>query len=578
VPRGSSRTLRLLAPWAVADDELSRRAGLILCGSLVVVLAQPFVPIRQFVLRADDAFYYFGVAAHFPALGAWSFDTIHTTNGVQPLWEALLSALAQILSWLGVSSPDTLARIFVGVSVLLLFASAMLLFDLLRRTVSVGTGVAAAGAFVFPLGAVWARAWGMESALYALLLIATIAYFHLVVRARQDRVSAAVLGVLLGLTALARLNAATLVPVLLLAFLLEGPAEGRRSRLRLALVATVAAILVTLPYFAADYAITGHMTPISGTVKSIDTRNYLRQHHLGTRFSPSFVADVYHDYGGSVSWFLRSRAGDGLWIVGDQAVTTNAPRWRWLGVALAVFALAPLLLGRPRAWFRFLGERFGRLRPFAYVLVFALLDAAVSIALYPTELAYAMVRWWFVPQELVIVVVVATFAVASIGYMARRLLSARWVLALATVGLAALLVFQAQQSFRFFWSDPVQYRDWNQSYNDEMYRAAGWLRTHAPANALVGSWNAGVLGYYARQRVEDLDGLINGYTIVPYLRSNRTVDLIEHERLDYLADISGEFTRRHPDVLRKLRLEKVYSHYSRFARRDYLIYKVLGPA
>jgi hypothetical protein len=556
---------------------MTRRAGLVLSCSLVLVLTQPFVPIRQFVLRADDAFYYFGVAAHFPTLGFWSFDSIHTTNGVQPLWAAILTALAQVLSWLGVTGLGTLARVFVALAVLLLFASTMVLFDLLRRTVSVGTGLAAAGAFVFPLGAVWARAWGMENSLYALLLVSTVAYFHFVARVRQDRASAAILGGLLGLTVLARLNAATLVPCLLLFFLLRGPSAGRRGRLRLVVVAGCAAVLVTLPYFAANYAITGHATPISGTVKSIDTRDYLSQRHISSRLSTSFVSDVYHDYGSNISWFLRSRAGDGLWIVGDQAITTNAPGWAWLGAALGFFGLAPLLLGRPREWARFLGTRLRCLRPFAYFLVFAVLDAAISIALYPTELAYAMVRWWFVPQEIVIVVCVSTFVVASLSYMGSRLLAGRWRLSIATVGLAALLLFQGQQVFRFYWSDTIQYRDWNQSFNDEMYRAAGWLRTHAPPNALIGSWNAGVLGYYARQRVEDLDGLVNGYAVVPYLRSGRTVALIEHERLNYLADISGEFTRRHPDVLRKLRLQKVYSHYSAFAHRDYLIYKVLGP-
>ncbi len=565
----------MLAPWAYADDRLTRRAGLLLSCSLVLLLAQAFIPIRKFVLRADDAYYYFAVAAHFPKLGFWSFDAIHTTNGVQPLWAGILTVLAQILSWLGITGADAVARIFVGLAVLLAFASAMVLFGLLRKTVSAGTAVAAAGAFVFPMGMVWARAWGMENALYGLLLLSTIAYFQLVFRPRERTGTAAVLGALLGLTVLARLNAATLIPCLLVFFLLRGPSADRQRRLRLALVAASAAVLVALPYFAANYAITGHPTPISGTVKSIETRNYLAQHHVSSRFSTAFMADVYDDYGSSLSWFLRSRAGDGLWIVGGQALTTNAPRAVWLGAALAFFALFPLLLGRPREWLRFLGDRFGRLRPFAYVLVFAVLDAAISIALYPTEVGYAMTRWWFVPQEIVIVVLVATLVIASLGYVGARFFSDSRRVLIATVGLAALFVFHGQQMFRFYWSDNVQYRDWNQSFNDEMYLAAQWLRVHAPAGALVGSWNAGVLGYYSAQRVEDLDGLVNGYSVVPYLRSNRTVDLIRHEKLGYLADISGEFTRLHPEVLRRLRLQKVYSHYSTFARRDYVIYKVL---
>jgi hypothetical protein len=561
-----------------ADTRIARRGVLVLSCSLVLLIAQAFVPIREFVLRGDDAFYYFGVAASFPRLGAWSFDSIHTTNGVQPLWAGILSVLAQLLSWFGLTDPGTVARIFVALAVILLFASSLVLFRLLRATVSTGTAIVAAGAFLFPMGIVWARAWGMENDLYALLLISTIAYFHLVFLTRPDRVGATVLGVLLGLLVLARLNAITFVVLLLGFFLLWRAGTPLRDRLPAAALAACVAFLVAVPYFAANYAITGHATPISGTVKAISTTDYLRERHIGNRLSPSFVASVYDDYSSSVSWFIRSRAGDAFWAVGGRALTTNAPRTAWLGAALAFFALAPLLLGQPREWIGFLGERFRRLRPFAYVLVFAVVDAIVSIALYPTELFYAMVRWWFVPQEIVIVVLVATLLAASLGYAGRRLLTDRRRVTIVTVGLAALLVFHGQQMFRFYWSEGIRYRDWNQSFNGEMYRAAGWIRAHTPPRAVIGSWNAGVLGYYSRRKVEDLDGLVNGYEIVPYLRRNQIVAFIEHERLGYLADLEGEFTRLHPEVLRQLRLKEVYSHQSPFAHRDYRIYKVLGRA
>ena len=129
--------------------------------------------------------------------------------------------------------------------------------------------------------------------------------------------------------------------------------------------------------------------------------------------------------------------------------------------------------------------------------------------------------------------------------------------------------------FRFYWGDTFRYHDWNLSYNDEMYRASGWLRSHVPRDAVVGSWNAGVLGYYSGQRVVGIDGLVAGYDIVPYIRNGQISRYIERSRVTYLADLSTEFTDTHPEVARELRLKEVYSHYSAFALTDYKIYQLL---
>ena len=160
--------------------KLVNRSLLILSGSIVLLLAQAFIPAEHFLHRADDAYYYFQVALNYPRLGFWSFDGIHPTNGVQPLWAILLTSIAQTLAWVDINGPEVVTRIFVAVASLLNFASAMVLFQLVSKTISTGTAIAAAGAFLFPLGIVWARVWGMENSLYAFLLVSTLGYFHLV--------------------------------------------------------------------------------------------------------------------------------------------------------------------------------------------------------------------------------------------------------------------------------------------------------------------------------------------------------------------------------------------------------------
>ena len=150
---------RIATATTTATDTLRARALLLLSPALVLLVTHAFIPTREFIHRGDDAFYYFQVAVNYPKVGFWSFDTIHSTNGVQPLWAILLTVLAQVLSWLGVRDPAVLARIFVGFSVLLHAASCYVLFHLLARKVSDGVAIAAAGGFLFPMGIVWARVW-----------------------------------------------------------------------------------------------------------------------------------------------------------------------------------------------------------------------------------------------------------------------------------------------------------------------------------------------------------------------------------------------------------------------------------
>lgn len=142
-----------------------------------------------------------------------------------------------------------------------------------------------------------------------------------------------------------------------------------------------------------------------------------------------------------------------------------------------------------------------------------------------------------------------------------------------TTMLIALVAFHSQEMVRLYWNDDVVYYDWKLSANDEMYRAANWLTTRVPEDAIDGSWNAGVLRYYAKQRVVNLDGLNNNYEFLTYLEEGRVADYIRQEGILYLSDMDGMF--RMVSVREELSLTEVYSHYSRFLGDNYRIYKVI---
>lgn len=70
--------------------------------------------------------------------------------------------------------------------------------------------------------------------------------------------------------------------------------------------------------------------------------------------------------------------------------------------------------------------------------------------------------------------------------------------------------------------------------------AARWARANLPEDAIVGSWDAGAIGYYAHRRVINLDGEVNDVGYLRALRAGRTADWAAPQRIDYLMNHTDE--------------------------------------
>ena len=553
-------------------DPVLWRPVLLLLPALLLLLGHAVVPLDEFILRGDDAFYYFKVALNHVQFGFWTFDGLHPTNGVQPLWAIVLTGMAYVFSWVGLDDPLTFARAAVVLSALLYFAACLLLYLLLATRVSVATGFAVAGACLYPLGVVWGRLWGMESSLYLLLLVGTMAFFHWVFLARGSARSALVLGMLLGLCALGRLNAvffaACLVP-----FYVVRPDSlvSLERRLRLALLVVLATGIVLGASLAWNYATTGHFLSISGAVKSLraaDARAAYPVESLRNALSM-----VYWAWNVGLRWLGSSRLVDGFWVLGGRAVADGALTLTTAVGMLGTVLIAPFFWIGPKAWLRRLRDRSRQISVFAYFAVFAGIDTLASMFMYPTE-QYAATRWWLLPLELTLTVLAAVIVVAAVGTLLERLVPAHWQTRIVPVWLATVVVLHLGQFGRFYWDGLVDYRDWNLSWNGESLLAARWATANLPSEAVVGVWNAGVLGYFTERTVVNLDGLINNFDLIPYLREGRIEDYILREEITHLADLEPMFER--VGIRDRLRLSEVYRHHSDFANADYLIYRVEG--
>lgn len=71
----------------------------------------------------------------------------------------------------------------------------------------------------------------------------------------------------------------------------------------------------------------------------------------------------------------------------------------------------------------------------------------------------------------------------------------------------------------------------------EMLTVSKWMTLHLPKNAIIGSWNSGIFGFFSEKPVVNLDGLINS-DILDYLKSNNLYSYIEKRNINYIIDYS----------------------------------------
>ena len=547
------------SPDLTIDGGFLRRAYWILSLGLVGLLAHAFVPLEEFLHRGDDAYYYFKVAVNYPTHGFWTFDGIHATNGVQPLWCLILTALAQIMHWIGIRDVDVMSRVFVFLTAAIHFASCMVLLRIVRRAVSLPAGIAAAGAFLFPLGIVWTRVWGMENSLYALVLLLTVSYYQQHFRTGCTRRQAASLGALLGLTCLARLNAGFLIPVLLATYLIASRRDGSLGRrLRDCLVIGGVASAIILPYLAYNLATTGHPLPVSGGAKLIRSAQFLAENGIETVWSLPFLELLNEWTREARRWFLTSRGMDGTWLIGGRFFLENSTSYSTFGAFVVVLLLGPVLLGKPRVWLAELRHSSRCLAPFSYLAVFALLNVVVSLLWFPYEATYALKRWGLLEAEIVITTCVAVLTATNLCFVGSRLIPKKAHTPVATGALLLIVALSTQKTLTHYWDGKVQYSDWNRSTNDARFRGCITLRKKVPKGSVIGSWNAGVLGFYSGYPVVNLDGLINSWEFLPYLERRDMAGYIRDQGIQYLADTRYEFSARAgKGLIKKLDMERV---------------------
>ena len=502
MPTTSTWKARIANLWCEGQKVAERRLpfALFACGLLAYAAALAWHMLTSFDIvnfinaNADDAYYYFQIAYNL-AQGKFStFDGgITQTNGYQPIWlliitpfywifdkeTALFSIKAfEITLVAGGVAVIALAAWLSRLAWLLLFAALPMLY---RNP--------------------YELLWGMEAAaamfMLALLILAACLYMR-----APDRWKWHLAAVAFALTWVRIEYIAISLAVTAALCAIEWSRLERRSmrlselaNIRQAYIPLVGAISGALVYFAYNGLTFGGILPVSAAIKQTWSQaKWAREggYDFIENFQGTLQIGVF-DYELLIALEICAY----LLIAWQLALRSNDRRdWMLVAFLVGVFGLAA-----------------GHLAKFAQtVLIMHYIESNI---------------WYFVPAYLLTALIIPVRLYIAI-LLIRRFIAPRWrtaanaLIVCATVIGATFLLGRAGFAAPFRWVDEES-RSTKLDWDVASYMGAQVINRALPEDSVIGAWDAGIIGYFSRFPVVNMDGLVNSYAHFDIIRQRGLV-------------------------------------------------------
>lgn len=476
---------------------------------LLIVLVAVMAPhVYRFVETSptafhDDAYYYLQTARNIALGNGPTFDGHNVTNGFHPLWMGVC-----VLTVLISSDPHTFYYLILGVNLLIALLFSLLVFRMFADYLGDGFAAFAVALINWNLYTSLNLFSGLETALYLLLFFFTIDRFPRT--DWSDRKDLIVLGLLIGLTFLARTSFILFAPVLLVYLIVTGKLRNFKDFGTIAIYLGLPVTIICVPYLLWNYALTGHFQQISGLVKDL--------------------------YVSPLSW--------GRIVIDALSEVPKSLLLRplWLNVFMVVWVflfLAVLIRSRPLP--RFLGdERIYLAGGFSIVaLVYYTISYSGMIS------AWHFMVPWVTVQILFVHFLKGTYDFAGQWHGGRAVVATLAIaMALNQAVQIPLFVYRGTKIHPYY----LTTTDYGKELGD-------WIAHNVPQKARVGVFNAGYLGFFSGRTVVNLDGLANDIELYRYLKDGRGPwKYAQDKKLDYIADYYYGPPPLGPDIAAKLKL------------------------
>lgn len=459
------------------------------------------LPLAAYVqdLNYDDSFYYYLIARNFTRGLFSTADGTHLTNGYHPLWAVLLTPVF----WL-VRDSDRALRVAKMEELAIL---------LLAGCLSISAGLKAGWKvpvlLIFPVCLFSNPIYfcGLEVAPQVLVLATLMFLLTSLFQYPESLWKWVAVSVICALLPWVRLEALTagIATATLVSLYMLWARRGSLSRVLGIWAGVIGGLAV---YFAYNGMVFGTAVPVSGQMKAYWTT--LRFAQAGGRH----LLHAAHFYLGQHKTLLAAMTAC-LLLVG---FSWSRPLYRTAryrvnhAVDVFVLALAFFLLSRLLYSICFLY--------FAY-------DAS----------------WYYVPGMLLLALL-SPLIVSRIFLLSRmdsnRKLQHRRTEAWAGI-VALVLVIAAARPFQDIriWNS-----GWKPNWQAASFEGAQWMNEHLPPDAVIGSSDSGIVAYFSKHSVVNLDGFVNSEEFFAAVRNQSVETWMRRENINYLAnsmwtDMSG---------------------------------------
>ncbi|MEW5757421.1 MAG: hypothetical protein AB1810_14085 [Pseudomonadota bacterium] len=448
-------------------------------GFLIYIFATPIENTIYFF--SDDAYYYFNVARNIVAGNGSSFDGYNLSNGYHPLW--MLTILP--IYYFTASSPELALKLILLLQTLLTIATFWMCWIFVSRQTTTHLGLIALlalGIFASP----WVLAFnGLESS-----LVLCISFAILVLDRQHDFLSETaptstklLLGVMLGLLVLARLDSAFVVIALSIYMLIFSHRRTNQVKkvfvlCREYLATIIAFFIVTAPYFIWNHTYFGHLSPISGMLKSS-----FPIPHISLSFNAGALPYLL-TFAASIIWAAASLLHPNGYL---RRILLSEPTVPVKNPLIIVFWLGCLI-------------------HVTWTLLF---------------MQWGVYQWHFafyIPALVLFLVAGAAKITTLLNNSPAIRLANLSMMSLAILGYS-LLVYADKSSH-------LEYR----------YQAALWAKQHTAPTDTFALSDAGVFAYFSERSTINLDGLINSYEFQEAIKSHTLDGFFARKNLRYVAD------------------------------------------
>jgi len=437
---------------------------------------------------SDDAFYYFKVASNFALNARASFDDINVTNGFHPLWMLVVSIVYRIFQGSG-SLPINVA---LSISSIIDALTIYLVYKIVVSLTSNHTGgLFASILYCFNPHAIFYSTNGIETSFSAFFL-ALLFYLYLKLRDSSSLKSYAAFGLVGGLLFLSRTDYAIFFVVFSVHLIYSNHSRLALKRL---FVSALIAFLIALPWLIWNYHTFGNIIQVSSSAYP-----FIRRQKL---------LDAGMDSQGLVFHALKHTIDILLWIT----------------YTIPVFKMTEFLFLLLLVFFTIRHSKKHEPNPIVsqFKPLFCVFAGYTVLALVHGGIRLHFRYWYFVQLAFIEAVVIGVL----VSYWFKRISdSAKNILFVVLSSGCIILYLSATMNVFDYGLYPWQV---------EMLEAGLWIRENTPQHTTIGSFNSGIIGYYAGRRVVNLDGEVNNLAYEA-ITKKQLWQYMKTENITYLVD------------------------------------------